>query len=67
MAIQGGDTDRFKRAVRKYGIAWTLLPPNNRLTRMLDASPDWRRIYADKVAVVHVRTHLAAPAAGQPN
>ena len=50
-----GDLGRFDQAVRKYGIIWTMLPPKMRLTKLLDASPAWRRLYADKVGVIHVR------------
>lgn len=53
--ISDGDMARFDRAVRKHGIGWTMLPPKSRLTEALDASPQWRRIYADKVGVIHVR------------
>ena len=51
-----GDMPKFGAAVRKYDIQWTLLRPNQPLTKQLDASPDWRRLYADKVGVIHVRT-----------
>lgn len=51
-----GDMPKFAGAVRKYDIRWTLLRPNQPLTKQLDASPDWRRLYADKVGVIHVRT-----------
>ena len=57
--IADGDLDRFDQAVRKYGIIWTLLPPKMRLTKALDASPEWRRLYADKVGVIHVRRNFA--------
>ena len=51
-----GDAARFNRAVRRYGIRWTMLPASNgRLIAVLDLSPNWRRIYADRVGVIHVR------------
>ena len=40
-------------AARK--IAWTLLEPGSPAAAFLDASPDWRRLYADRYAVAHVR------------
>jgi hypothetical protein len=56
MSIQNGDIARFNRAVRKYGIAWTVLPPNSPLAKHLDASPEWRRLYVNEVGVIHART-----------
>jgi hypothetical protein len=52
-----GDMSKFEGAVRRYDIQWTLLRPNQPLVKQLDASPRWRRIYADKVGVIHVRTN----------
>jgi len=44
------------RAVDRYHIRWTILPAGNaQLIRDLDRSPQWRRVYADKVGVIHVR------------
>jgi hypothetical protein len=55
--IADGDPARFEQAVRRYGIRWTILPPKSELVALLDKSPGWRRIYADKVGVIHVRTN----------
>ena len=54
--IADGDLALFDNVVHKYGITWTMLPPKMRLTKALDASPEWRRVYADKVGVIHVRS-----------
>lgn len=51
-----GDMAKFEGAVRKYDIRWTVLRPDQTLTKQLDASPRWRRIYADKIGVIHART-----------
>ena len=53
--IERGDLAGFNGVARKYRIAWTLLPPESPLAKQLDASPAWRRIYADKVGVIFVR------------
>jgi hypothetical protein len=50
-----GDSSKFDNAVRKYDIRWTLLSPKEPLVKQLDASPRWRRIYADEIGVIHVR------------
>lgn len=55
--ITDGDMPRFRRAVERYDIRWTMLPrAHQRLIQSLDQSPEWRRLHADKVGVIHVRT-----------
>jgi hypothetical protein len=54
--IIDGDVGRFNRAVARYGIRWTILPPSNaRLIAALDSSKNWRRIYSSDVGVIHAR------------
>ena len=53
-AIVNGDRAAFDRAVARWGIVWTILEPGAPLVRALDADPRWRRVYADRWAVVHV-------------
>ena len=55
LEIIDGDMPRFNRSVHKYGIRWTILQSDNRLLPLLDASPEWQRIYSDSVGVIHVR------------
>jgi hypothetical protein len=54
--IADGDHGRLERAVKRYGIRWAILPVDFKLRPLLDRSPQWRRIYADKVGVIYVRT-----------
>jgi len=55
-AIADGDFARFNRAVERYGIRWTILGNgNHELIAKLDRSGHWRRVYADRVGVIHVR------------
>ncbi len=42
----------------EYRIAWTIFPPDSQAVAALDRMPGWRRLYADAIAVVHVK---AAP------
>ncbi|UZK67422.1 hypothetical protein [Sphingomonas sp. M1-B02] len=53
--IVDGDAAAFARAVRRWGIGWTMLSPDAPLVAALDRAPAWQRIYADRWAVVHVR------------
>ena len=39
----------------QYKIVWTLLEPENPRVALLDLLPGWRRLYADDLAIVHVR------------
>ncbi len=41
----------------KYGITWTLLDAETPAAVLLDRLPGWQRIYADKVTIVHAKTH----------
>jgi hypothetical protein len=50
-----GDAERFNRTATRYNIRWTMLPQRNKLADELEASGKWRRIYADKVGMIHVR------------
>jgi hypothetical protein len=54
-AIERGDAGRFQTAVEKWNIRWTILHPGERLVSVLDHDPEWRRAYADKYAVIHIR------------
>lgn len=54
-AIVGGDAPTLERLLARHDIRWTLLPPTAPGVRALDALPAWRRLYADDIAVVHVR------------
>ncbi len=48
-------SDSLPALLQKYRIEWTLLSPESPAVALMDHLPDWRRLYADKVAVVHVR------------
>ncbi|MEM5389021.1 hypothetical protein VSR68_36530 [Paraburkholderia phymatum] len=49
------DRTAFERLVTKYQIRWAILHAGTAVADMIDALPDWRRIYADDHAVVYVR------------
>ncbi|WP_294011572.1 hypothetical protein [Sphingomonas sp.] len=54
LKIVDGDHARFDRAVRRYGISWTILQKDDRLVKVLDARPEWKRLYGDKIGVIHI-------------
>jgi hypothetical protein len=41
--------------LNQYGITWTLLQPTDQAVEVLDHLPGWRRVYADRYAVIHLR------------
>jgi hypothetical protein len=50
------------KLLEQYNIAWTLLEPLNPRVAVLDQMQGWRRLYADDIAVVHIRDGaLAVP------
>jgi hypothetical protein len=51
-----GRKDKLEAALRDHAVAWTLLKPDDGALGLLDALPGWQRVYADDIAVVHVRT-----------
>jgi hypothetical protein len=54
-AIKLGAGDKLERLADAYNVSWTLLRPLSPAAFHFDHSPAWRRLYADNVAVVHVR------------
>ena len=66
LKITGGDWATFSKVADKYGLRWTILQNDNGLVRELDKSPEWRRVYSDKVGVIHVwrSGNPGAPRAG---
>ncbi|MFP3563258.1 hypothetical protein [Paraburkholderia sp. SIMBA_030] len=45
----------FEQIVEKYRIRWALLSAHSPALIMIDALPQWRRLYADSTAAVYVR------------
>ncbi|MGY3234493.1 MULTISPECIES: hypothetical protein [unclassified Bradyrhizobium] len=57
-AISLQDVPDFVRLLDEYKIDSTLLMPSTQAVGLLDMLPEWKRVYADDVAVVHVRRTL---------
>lgn len=45
----------LERLIDRYRIAWSIVPPGDAVAGALDRMPGWRRIYADRHAVVYAR------------
>jgi hypothetical protein len=62
-ATEARSAEGLEKLLAKYNIAWTLLEPGSSAVTLLDRLPQWRRLYTDKTAVVHVR---ASPEPAKP-
>ena len=64
--LAGGDPETVEATLARYHIAWTIFAPDDRIVAVLDHTPGWRRLYAGRFAVVHVREDAlpSAPASG---
>jgi hypothetical protein len=49
------DLGTLDSLIARWGVRWTLLNPQDPLTQVMDRRPGWRRLYADRYAVIHVR------------
>jgi hypothetical protein len=58
-AVTLRDVGDFVHLLDEYGIAATLLNPATPAVGLLDRMDEWQRVYADDVAVVHVRRTAA--------
>lgn len=54
-AITSPDKDALAAALVHHHVRWTIFRSEAPVVKLLDATPGWRRFYADKLAVVHVR------------
>jgi hypothetical protein len=69
LAVLSGVQPDVDREFKRWGVRWTILSPRGALVRTLDASPKWKRLYADPWAVVHVAVDpppAPAPKPGAP-
>jgi hypothetical protein len=58
-AVEGKNVETLLRLLDTYRIDATLLNTTIPAARIMDHLPGWKRLYADDVAVVHVRDDAA--------
>ena len=59
--IAKGDRNAFDEAVKRWNIRWAMVPNGDEgLAALLDRSPEWRRLYRDKVGSIYVRVGASA-------
>jgi hypothetical protein len=50
--LERGDPLTTRATIARYHIRWSILRPDHPLVGVLDAMPGWKRLYADRYAVV---------------
>nr|WP_024519031.1 hypothetical protein [Bradyrhizobium sp. Tv2a-2] len=60
-AVAARDIDRLTALLDDGRIDATLLPPHTPAAQLLDRMSGWRRLYADDIAIVHVRARTGRP------
>jgi hypothetical protein len=59
-ATEGRKPDDLLRMLDEHRIEATLLVPDSPAARLLDLTPGWKKLYADDIAVIHVRAAATA-------
>jgi hypothetical protein len=65
-AVTAKDVETLLNILDTYKIDATLLTPTLPATKVLDHLPGWKRLYADDIAVVHVRDDRKANLSSAP-
>jgi hypothetical protein len=55
LSIVRGKADVLEAVLCQYNIGWTMFPPASVVPEFMDREPGWRRIYTDKLAIIHMR------------
>jgi len=55
-AVEGRSLDQVAGLLDEFHVDATLLAPERPAVQLLDHAPGWTRLYADDIAVIHVRT-----------
>ena len=55
LATEPRNTETLSKLIEKYDLSWSILPPDDPFLPLLDSQPNWKRVYADKSAVIHQR------------
>jgi hypothetical protein len=53
-SIVSPDKDALAATLALHHVRWTIFAAQAPVVKLLDATPGWRRLYSDKLAVVHV-------------
>ena len=53
-ALIAPDKDALASTLAYYHARWTIFRADQPVVKLMDATPGWRRFYADRLAVIHV-------------
>jgi len=53
-AIAAGDRDALAESLSHSRARWTIFATGTVMAKLMDGMPEWRRVYIDKLAVIHV-------------
>jgi hypothetical protein len=65
-AVEAKRIDNLTRLLEEYKIDATLMVADAPAAQVLDHIKGWKRLYADKIAVIHVRDEQSGPAGTAP-
>lgn len=54
-AVTAPNKAALDRLMARWNFGWTILSPANPLVAVMDQRPGWRRLHADRYAIVHIR------------
>jgi hypothetical protein len=57
-ALTSPDKDALAGVLAFYHARWTIFRSDQPVVKLMDSMPGWKRFYADKLAVVHVRQDM---------
>jgi hypothetical protein len=57
-ALATPDKNALASTLAHYHVRWTIFAAGAPVVKLLDAMPGWHRLYADRIAVVHVRQDM---------
>jgi hypothetical protein len=49
------NVDKITSLLDEYKISWSIMPPTEKIVLYLNTRKDWKKVYEDKNAVVHVK------------
>lgn len=55
LALMKGDKALLQAWSREFDLRWAYLEPTEKLVNVLDADPQWKRLYTDKYGIVYVK------------
>ena len=52
-------TSYINKALNDHEISWTIFPPNEKIVLFLNGDAEWKKVFEDQDAVIHIRRSFA--------